>query len=310
VIPTSHLLVDVGQGVSLRFHTEEGAYLGVPLIAVAVFVVVRHRRHPVVRAAVLSVAILWVLSLGSHLHVNGHATGVPLPSGAVRHLPLLNNLLPVRLSMGVAAILAALLAVGADDLLSAPAAPTTFGPNRLALIGGGLLGLAAFVTLAPSLPFRSTRLPVPSYFSSRESGRIPAGSLAVVAPVARPERPWVQLWQAEAGMRFRMEGGYLLVPDAHGHASFSGPLGPTADTVTAIEVGATSVSSEAAGSVASDLRGQRVSTVIVGPMAHRDEVVALFSQALRSEPMQTGGVAVWYDVPALLTTVSASPRAP
>ena len=184
------------------------------------------------------------------------------------------------------------------------------GPNRLALIGGGLLGMAAVVTLAPSLPFRSTHLPVPSYFSSREIGRVPAGSLAMVAPVARPERPWVQLWQAEAGMRFRMEGGYLLVPDAHGHASFSGPLGPTADAVTAIEVGATSETPPAAGSVASDLRRQRVSTVIVGPMAHRDEVVALFRQALRSQPIQMGGVAVWYDVQALLTTVSASPRAP
>jgi hypothetical protein len=45
-------------------------------------------------------------------------------------------------------------------------------------------------------------------------------------------------------------------------------------------------------------------------MAHRDDVVALFSQALRSQPIQRGGVAVWYDVPALLTTVSASSRAP
>jgi hypothetical protein len=308
VIPTPDLLIDVGRGISLRFHSEEGAYFGIPLIAAAGFVVARYRRRAAVKAAAVSAAVLWVLSLGSHLHIAGHATGIPLPWAAVRHVPLLNNLLPVRLSMGVAAILAALLAVGADALLSALAAPITRGPRRVALIGLGLVGLVVFVTLAPGLPFRSTLLPVPAYFTSREVDRIPAGSLAMVAPVARPERPWVQLWQAEAGMRFRMEGGYLLVPNAHGHASFSAPLGPTGATVTAIEVGVASVSSAAAASVTEDLRDQRVSTVIVGPMAHRDEVVALFGQALHSGPIETGGVAVWYDVPALLTRVPPAPR--
>ena len=305
VIPTSHLLVDVGQGISLRFHTEEGAYLGVPLLAVAGFVVVRYRRRPAVRAAAVSAAVVWVLSLGPHLHVAGHATGIPLPWDAVQHVPLLDNLLPVRLSMGIAAILAALLAVGADAVLSAHAASATVGLNRVALVG---VGLVVLVTLAPAVPFRSTQLPVPTYFTSSEVDRIPAGSLAMVAPVARGDRPWVQLWQAEAGMRFRMEGGYLLVPGPHGHASFSGPLGPAAETVTAIEVGVASASPAAAASVTMDLRDQRVSTVIVGPMAHRDEVVTLFSQALHSEPIETEGVDVWYDVPTLLKDVSRPRR--
>ncbi len=308
VVPTSHLLVDAGQGISLRFHTEEGAYVGVPLIVVAGLVIVRHRRRPAVRAAALSAAALWILSLGSHLHVAGHATRIPLPWAAVRHMPFLANLLPVRLAMGVAAILAGLLAVGADGLLSRPAVPVAPGVNRLASAGGGLLGLVTLVTLAPHAPFRSTELPVPAFFASANMGRVPAGSLAMVAPVARPDRPWVQLWQAEAGMRFRMEGGYLLVPDAHGRASFSGPLGPTATTVTAIEDGATPTPSAADTTVATDLRVRRVSTVIVGPMAHRDEVVALFSQVLHGDPSQTDGVFVWYDVPALLARVPAAPR--
>ena len=132
----------------------------------------------------------------------------------------------------------------------------------------------------------------------------------MAAPVARPERPWVQLWQAEAGMRFRMEGGYLLVPDGRGHASFSGPLGPTATTVTAIEAGVATVSSRASASVAADLGARRVSTVIVGPMAHRDEVLALFSMTLHAEPIQTGGVSVWYDVPALLNHAHAASGPP
>jgi len=306
VVPTGHLLVDVGQGATLRFRTEEGGYLGIPLIALAGVVTVRHRRRPAVRAAAVSAAALWVLSLGSHLHVEGHATRIPLPWDALRHVPLLTNLLPVRLTMGVAAMLAALLAVGADDLLSTRAGPAAPGQGRPAVLGAGLLGLLALVALIPQVPFRSTQLPVPAYFTSNQIGRIPAGSLVVVAPVARPERPWVQLWQAEAGMRFRMEGGYLLVPDAHGHASFSSPLSPAATTVTAIELGATPPFPDAA--VASDLRARRVSTVIVGPMAHREQVVALFTRLLGAAPAQTGGVDVWYGVPALLSRVPAAPQ--
>jgi hypothetical protein len=306
VLPTGHVLVDLGQGTTLRFHTGEGGYLGIPLIALAGVVTVRQRRRPAVRAAALSAAALWVLSLGSHLHVVGHATRIPLPWDALRHVPLLTNLLPVRLTMGVAAILATLLAVGADDLLSTRAGPLAPGHDRRVVLATGLLGALALVAMVPQVPFRSTLLPVPAYFTSNDVSRIPAGSLVLVAPVARPERPWVQLWQADAGMQFRMEGGYLLVPDAHGHASFSSPLSPAATTVTAIELGGTPPFSDA--SVASDLRAHHVSTVVVGPMAHRDQVVALFERVLDAQPAQTGGVSVWYGVPALLSRVPIAPR--
>jgi hypothetical protein len=295
VVPTPHQLVDAGSATTRRFNSEEGAYLGLPLILFAGAVAVRHRRRPAVKAAVVTVATLWVLSLGSHLHVDGHVTRVPLPWDAVRHLPLLANLLPVRLSVSVAAIVVGLFTVGVDDLLSH--APML----RRAVIVAAPLGLAVLVTLAPSLPFRSTRLPVPAYFTSSEPDRIPAGSVVMVAPVARGDRPWVQLWQAEAGMRFRMEGGYLLVPGPHGRASFSGPLSPAAATVTAIETGAQPLTAASVQTVASDLRALEVSTVIVGPMAHRDDVVELFRRVLRADPRPTGGVDVWYDAQALLT---------
>jgi hypothetical protein len=142
---------------------------------------------------------------------------------------------------------------------------------------------------------------VPAYFTSSEPDRIPAGSVVMIAPVARGDRPWVQLWQAEAGLRLRMEGGYLLVPDPHGRASFSGPLSPAAATVTAIETGAQPLTAASVQTVASDLRALEVSTVIVGPMAHRDDVVELFRRVLRADPRPTGGVDVWYDAQALLT---------
>jgi hypothetical protein len=102
-----------------------------------------------------------------------------------------------------------------------------------------------------------------------------------------------------------MEGGYLLVPGADHRASFSSPVTPAAATVTAIEAGASSLPG-AAAAVASDLRAHRFSTVIVGPMAHRDQVIALFRQVLGAGPVETGGVSVWYGVPALLARVGTT----
>src|SRR4051794_31794418 len=77
---------------------EANAYIGLPLLIVVVFVAVRHWKSATVRIASIMTVLLAVLSMGPRLQINGRST-VPLPWAIIEKLPLMRNLLPVRLSV-------------------------------------------------------------------------------------------------------------------------------------------------------------------------------------------------------------------
>ena len=58
-----------------------------------------------------------ILSLGPHLAVAGHLTRIPMPFIVFSHLPLLDNILPVRMSMEVDACIGVVIAFGLDDTI-------------------------------------------------------------------------------------------------------------------------------------------------------------------------------------------------
>jgi hypothetical protein len=45
--------------------------------------------------------------------------------------------------------------------------------------------------------------------------------------------------------------------------------------------------------ILADLRHWRVSTVVVGPMPHQQDMVSLFTRVLSAPPSKRGGVYVW-----------------
>ena len=302
VTPSEHQMLRTGGSAHMArtFASEDGAYLGVPVLAAVGVVAWRRRRDRRARAAVWIAGVLWLFSLGPHLRIGGHLTSVVLPWALLGSIPPLDNLLAVRLSMSVGFVVAGLLAVGVEDAVR--------HVGRVDTTLAGLAVLVCSVTLAPGLPFRSTRMRVPAFFTSSDVSRIPDGTLVEVVPEARPERSAVQLWQAEAGLRFRMSGGYMLVPDAHGHASFAVIPGPTAATAIQIEDGLRTSGPLDVRRVRADLSARRVSTVIVGPMAHQDDVLQLFRDALGAQPVFTNGVAVWQRVPELLAAEEFTTR--
>src|SRR5205807_5891781 len=91
------------------------AYGGAPLLLAAGIVAVRGWRAPLVRVTVVLAAVLGVLSLGPHLHVEGHVTHVPLPWAVLQHVPVVQQLLPGRLMVHVDMLLALLLALFVDS---------------------------------------------------------------------------------------------------------------------------------------------------------------------------------------------------
>jgi hypothetical protein len=274
---------------------EYGAYLGIPLVLALIAIVIWQRRRPGVLPVAAALVILFILSLGPHLRVLGHNTGVPLPWLAFKHVPLLNNILPVRLAVGITFFASGLLALGVDRVLAAKA---TIARN-VALV----VSLAVIcIPLLPALPFPDSSTQVPAFFTSPAVKMLPPASLTLTVPYPDTLTDRVMLWQVASDMRYRSFGGYVIVPDSNGHPVFVGRNFPLRALTYQLEQGnppALDNPSTRAGLVA-DVRAEAIQNVVIGPIPHQPAAVAYITDLLGAPPVATGGVFVWTGVQALV----------
>jgi dolichyl-phosphate beta-glucosyltransferase len=169
----------------------------------------------------------------------------------------------------------------------------------------GLAAVAvALIPLIPSLPIQSSRLDIPAFFTDGSAQRLPATGSVLMTPYGNDpntdDPP--ELWEAMSGLAFKTqlgsvytpagEGGHLIGPDPDAlgqelHAL--GDLGRPAPVTLSSSVRATYLG---------EMRAHEVTTVIVGPSTGETQVVRLMSELLGRQGISTGGVVVWYDVPA------------
>jgi hypothetical protein len=128
VTPSRYLLFHTSSSAAAAARYQGGvpeylAYLGWPLIAVLAVGTLAFWRRPAVRAAAVTLAVLDLLSLGGHPLVGGTLQpGVTLPWHWLETLPVLQAVLPNRLSVVADGAAAALLAF-CLDLARAKLAP-------------------------------------------------------------------------------------------------------------------------------------------------------------------------------------------
>ena len=303
VVPTSIERLAPHRFVQVSGHftgnvSEWSGYLGLPLIALLVFVIVRSWRRPLVRVLSLLALVLMVLSLGPHLHVGGRVLDVVLPWRLIDPIPLLNNLLPNRLMLYVDLIAAYLIALFVESLVTARG-------RRMAI---GLVALSAALTpLVPRASAPTTTVAVPAFFRSGALVRVRQGSVALTEPFARFDAAKASmLWQATSDFRYRSPDGYFFGPDEFGRGSGGPRLAITEHLVNLTSRGRLRLplSATLRERVLDDLARWGVRTVIVGPMPHRAAVVALFRSALGGNPESVDGVSVWWDIQPLDRSVS------
>jgi hypothetical protein len=188
-------------------YTEQGAFIGLPLLAVVVLFARSRWGTATGRFLVVSLVLSVVASLGPELTVRGHGVfpiptpfghdSVTVPGVGRKFLPLFNNALPVRFalytSLAVAVIVALWMAARpAGDVL------------RWALPALGVL----LMLPNPAANVWATTYMLPPFFTqARYRSCIAPGEVILPQPVRSggPE----MLWQATDGFRFRMAGGRL-----------------------------------------------------------------------------------------------------
>ena len=314
--------------------TGGGLYLGVPLIvALLSFAVVFRKRRAILFMGAMTL-ISYILSLGSHLWVNNHPTGIPLPSAVLAHLPVIQGLLPARLSLFTSLFAAGTFAIGLDEFWRRRSRRQRFAwlsPTASKVIGAvGVAVLCGIViiTLVPraTLPTSATGPPaVPSFFSSTAADAIPAGSVVLTYPYVDSQSTRISwglfpaqsamLDQAVAGMRFRLIGGYGWFPSSTGHFGSTSPAVLEPKSVQALfDVAFTGGTPNerallATRSVPADLRRflrkYQVMTVIIDPLGDWKMVLGQVSAALGS-PTHVGGVVLWSHVQERLRNGSAN----
>ena len=104
---------------------ENGSYVGVPLLLAVLVVgsvVLRRKRLALFCTAMGAIALIF--SFGSHLHVDGHRTGIPLPFVVIDHLPLLDSSVAARWVTYFWLFAALLLTLLLDAVLTVRSPPT------------------------------------------------------------------------------------------------------------------------------------------------------------------------------------------
>jgi hypothetical protein len=264
---------------------EWGGYLGIPLIAGALAVAVWQWRRLLVRWAALTAVVVTVLSLGPVLHVGGHITRVPLPWRLLGRLPLLDSALPGRLMLYTFLLCAVLVAVGVEALMRERR-------RTVQAAGAALVALTA-VTLVPAMPFASRPTAVPAFFTSAVMPSLPQGSVAYILPSVNPD---TMLWQATAGMRFRMVGGWYLGPDEKGHVH-DGPKPTALSNAVADMESSGDITLTTPADIArfrDELRRDGVESIVVTPYERYPWTVAKFFQQLTGTPPHDDGAGTLY----------------
>ena len=176
--------------------SENGAYLGIPLIAILGWFFWEKRVQPAARFLFAMLILGVVAELGTALHIEGKSYA-SAPWGLVSSLPFYNNILPVRFS-GFVALGAAVTAASWSASSRAPR-----------LVRAALPG-AALIAIAPSLwlgvwHWHPRRV---SFFADG-TYRICLQPNENVVMLPAPNWNDAMLWQAEAGYSYRMAEGYV-----------------------------------------------------------------------------------------------------
>jgi hypothetical protein len=186
---------------------ENGSYVGLPLLIVAGWYMIENRRTVASRMCAALLIMTIVLSMGPVAHV-GRSAGWRLPWQLFTYVPLLDQALPIRLTICVSLILAVLAAmwltkVRLNSWIRAAAA--------VLLIG------STFPNISINFWHRRAKQTA-TFFTdkNRYHHYLNKGETVAILPFDWGPQARSMGWQAQTGMYFRMAGGYVaFTPPAY-----------------------------------------------------------------------------------------------
>lgn len=201
-VPTQTMLVGGKLAAPISQHfsgnaSEQGAYLGIPLVVILAVAAYQYRHDRLFRALIIAIGTLIVASLGPKLHLTGHATGIHLPWYLTQGLPFIRSALPTRFTLYVAL---------ATSVAVAFWIARATGATRIARLAAGVI---ACVFLIPnSAMFSWSRMPDAAWIKDPAFARF-VGPMPNIIVLPFGVRGPGMGWQVESHFRFTQSGGYV-----------------------------------------------------------------------------------------------------
>ncbi len=272
------------------------AYVGPWLLGVVGAGLVLLRRVAVAWLAAGVVLVAGVLSLGARLLPEGRLSSWWLPWRLFQHVPLVENIAPLRL-MALGYLFIGLVVALAVDQALEPAGPIRRPAAwRVAAVA---MAAAAVIPIGVGyrVPFTTTRAVVPAWFA-REGPRLRGDPVLLVLPYDGSRESNAMAWQAVDDMTFRLVGAYAKVPGSNGTVQYAGPPGSAAASLSLLSVPTgpePAATPRVLAALVAEIRRDRVSEVVVTQTTMRDPAFAagFVTAALGVAPVVEDGAWVW-----------------
>lgn len=200
-------------------------------------------------------------------------------------------------SVGVAIVLDLLRQRRGAALAHAPHQGPRAGRALHSAVLPAVVAALVAVPLLPAWPYGSQGpVGIPHFFTSKDVGIVPGGSVALVYPIATNSLSNAEVWQASTRFRFAMPGGYFVLPAASGSGSVYTADTLVERTLSGVVTGPTPHRTGALRrAVRAQLREWHVRTVVAQPVG--TDPVGFFSWLVGRPPTTCmGGVCVWAGV--------------
>ena len=299
-VPTNVTQLAPRAALNLSAHftgngSEQGAYIGIPLLLLLGLSCWLARRRRVTWVALCVAAAAAILSMGPTVHVAGHVSPFPLPDRYLQRLPFFHNLLPDRFAVLMFLGAGLVLALGLHELAQAKV------PLRVAGWSLAVLGLAAIcpvvnypIASSPPLAAFYTGWVCPPGASSH-----PGNVLVIPATDEMALR-----WQDEAGFCFTMPSATGMTGTNSSFQASQDLLLTVGTPPLALPALTPPVRAEAAG----DIVTLGVSEIIVAPWqpalptmseTGQHQLVAWVTELLGEQPQQNGDTYRWAHLPSV-----------
>jgi hypothetical protein len=282
---------------------EETTFFGWPLVVMIFVWAATLWRRTEVRAAMIAAAMFGIASLGSHLHVAGKVRHIPAPWALVSHVPLLDSVIPSRLTLAMLPFIGMLIALTVDNLRALPRDRIGRG---LRLVGWAGVTMA-LVPVIPT-PFSVvSRAPIPAFVTAGTwRSYVTPGHTMVLVPIPTGATGIAAVqWTAAALGDIPIAGGYFVgpnpqTPDSEG--MFGPPPRPTLTIFYRISLTGNApppITAEDRNNAVDDLKFWHAAVVVLHPAQRHAELMRkTMTDLIGFSPRFVSGVWLW-DVRAL-----------
>jgi hypothetical protein len=273
----------LAQGVA-----EQNTFYGWGLLVLVVFTVYWLRRSAAVKALAAVGLVFAVLSFGRTLTVGGEKTQVAGPWAAVSHLPLLDTVVPTRLSLVTIPVVALLVALFVERIMA--------DRGEVRLVGA----VALAVALLPIVPIPlavQDRRPTPEFFASGEWRRyVPAGGTIGLLPFAWDSSLDMMQYQTGQHLDFAILNGYFLGPDPGSperRAAFGAGWSAPRDVLGDQRRSTFTVTDDDRADVLRDLRAWHTDALVLPDGAPQEAVVRNTADQILGPGEHVDDVTIW-----------------